>query len=75
MSTYRCNPCSTNWPPTTEFQDCPECQARTAFGRNADPIDLSEALSRKRHADFNRFYEDREAKRLADEIERIEQQP
>ena len=39
---------------------------------NADPIDVTEALSRKRHADFERYYEARENKRIASELEHIQ---
>lgn len=72
MSAYRCSTCLTNWPPTTEFQACPECDERTSFMGNADPIDPAEALSRKRHADFEKYYADRSAKQLNDELDHIQ---
>ena len=78
MSAYRCNPCSTNWPPSSDYNPCPECEGKTDFFSNTDSIDADEALSRKKHADFERFWEERESKRqaaeskaLADELDRI----
>jgi hypothetical protein len=82
VSAYRCNPCSTNWPAsvkvadvTETFNPCPECDGKTDFLSNATPIEDTEAISRKRHADFERWYADREAKRLAADLEHVEGGP
>ncbi len=71
MSAYRCSNCAVNWPPTSEFQPCPQCESKTDMIGNTDPIDVSEALSRKRHADFERYYSARSATHVGDELEQL----
>ena len=71
MSTYRCPVCLVNWPPTREFTTCPECESKTDFITNDNPMDVKEALSRKRHADFEKFYAERSAKQAGDELEHL----
>lgn len=61
MTAYRCPLCLINWPHTSEFQPCPECNTPTETFTNSDPIDMKEALSRKRHADFGRYCAQRDA--------------
>lgn len=71
---YRCVVCHTNWPrlltarAETVFAPCPECSGRCdAVGISA--ISVDEAWSRKRHADFERFYMARELKQKQDAAE------
>ena len=71
MSAYRCSNCCVSWPPTSEFQPCPECESKTDFIGNTDPMDAKEALSRKRHADFEKFYSERSAKQVGDELDQL----
>lgn len=79
MSARRCNACSTNWPASLkigkqieQFLRCPECGAKTDFFGNADPIEDDEARSRTLHAQFETYYEQRENKRIASELEHIQ---
>lgn len=71
FSAYRCTNCSTNWPPTGEFAVCPECGDNSSPMGQAVPIDVAVAVSRKRHAEFERFYAEREAARMAAELESV----
>lgn len=71
FSAYRCTNCSTNWPPTGEFAVCPECGDTCSPMGQASPIPVGEAVSRKRHAEFERFYVDWEARRMAAELEAV----
>lgn len=71
MNAYRCPMCLVNWPHHSLYQPCPECGEQTSAIRDIEPIDADEALSRKRHADFERYCEDRDNRRFADELERL----
>lgn len=70
-SAFRCPVCLTNWPPTGEFAVCPECRQETSPMSSPTPIPVGEAVSRKRYADFEVFYADREARLLAQDIDRM----
>lgn len=64
----RCVDCGTAWPRTMKsrkpvFNPCPECEGKCDVMTNDTPIPLEEAWSRKKHADFERFYAAREADR------------
>lgn len=71
MPAFRCSRCSTNWPFISDYQPCPECGEKTDSIGNAESIDEAEAKSRKLHADFDRWYDEREGKQLAEELERV----
>ena len=57
----RCPACKTDWPTlngkTPDFQVCPECEKSTQVVLDGDPISLREAVSRRKHADFDRWYD------------------
>jgi len=63
MAAWRCDLCLTNWPMTTEFKTCPDCQQRCSGMSNAKPLTIDEAKSRKAHALFERQYEKYDADR------------
>lgn len=55
----RCSQCATDWPDDRlNFSVCPCCLEPTSRARGGDPIDFDEALSLKRHFDFEHYYED-----------------
>lgn len=73
----RCSQCRTNWPRLNDsrgravFAPCPECAAAGLESRldtmvTATAIDVELAWSRKRHADFEVFGREWDAKRLAE---------
>lgn len=79
MSARRCNACSTNWPASLkigkqieQFLSCPECGAKTDFFSNDSAIEDDEARSRVLHVRFEAYYEARENKRIASELEHIQ---
>jgi hypothetical protein len=57
MPARRCSICAADWPHRDDFKKCPECGERTSPVSNIDAMDLREAMSRKRSAEFERFYE------------------
>lgn len=60
MSAYRCTICAANWPPEADYsKTCPECGSETSYVYNADAMPADEARSRKNHADFERWCEER----------------
>lgn len=69
MTAFRCSRCSTNWPHHKDFARCPECNDATSPLSEAKPIDADEAKSRRNHALFEAFCEERD-KRLLEEHER-----
>lgn len=60
----RCSTCSLAWPRRREFNTCPECGDATWVSTTSEPMPEPEARSRKAHADFERFYAEREAARV-----------
>ena len=60
---YRCSICGTDWPLTGAYNECPECQEPTGHIGDGKPLSAQEAKSKKLHAEFERFYEDWDAKR------------
>jgi hypothetical protein len=73
MAALRCSLCAVNWPADYSlFQYCPECgdpkdpdgRVKCSWMVSETPIDTKEARSRKRNADFERYYEQREAEKL-----------
>ena len=71
MSAYRCPVCLVNWPHSSEYGKCPECGEVTDFCSNVDPLEASEAKSRKSHADFERWLDDNNRR---DPVEILERQ-
>lgn len=64
MAARHCTKCLTDWPPTTEFSQCADCQLPTAYrGQRTPEMTIAEGHSRQRRARFNRFYDEWEAKR------------
>lgn len=58
-SSMRCSLCGENWPPSTDYQVCPECGERTSpFAMATPTMTAEEAKSRKAHADFDRWCEE-----------------
>lgn len=53
----RCSMGCASWPDHKDFYVCPSCGEPTTKYSNLYPLDLDEALSRKRHIDFEYFYE------------------
>ena len=77
MSGLRCPQCLVNWPHSIkdgdqiiQFATCPECDSKTDY-TCGDPMDDDEALSRKRHADFEKYYVERSAKHIGDELDQL----
>lgn len=64
MASNRCSICGINWPMRREYDPCPQCLTPIDRGSlNATPIDEEEAKSLKNHAEFERYYEEREERR------------
>jgi hypothetical protein len=51
----RCAMGCETWPDDQQYALCPTCQERTRRCRNVQPLHPAEALSKKRHADFERW--------------------
>lgn len=65
MPALECRTCKTLWPDDrTEYNRCPDCQELTVLRTLAEPsMHEHEAITRKRHADFERWLEHREQRR------------
>jgi hypothetical protein len=63
MTAYRCSICGISWPFRSEYNPCPQCGDHIDRPCNATPISEVEAKSLKAHADFERYYEERERKK------------
>lgn len=63
MPAYRCSVCSVNWPATSDYLLCPECEAATTRFSNIRCIPIKKAKSLRLHAEFERFYEKWDAER------------
>ena len=59
MSARRCSFCAINWPPTSEYKVCPICEGENSPFFNATPLDADDAAQMKRHAEFERYYTER----------------
>lgn len=56
-ASFHCHVCDVSWPPDRdEYLPCPVCSGKT-WESNREPIDEHDALSRKRHAEFDRWCE------------------
>lgn len=65
MSARHCALCGVNWPKRPQFRRCPECEARTSVRPDAEPLADDEADTRRKRAEFDRYYAAREERRLA----------
>lgn len=81
MSAARCSACGISWPDAKDYRKCPQCQGKTDAVSNETAIDSSVAASLANHAEFERYYAKwendrtlREAKALAEEMEKLEKQ-
>lgn len=70
MAARRCSLCAINWPTKAEYIDCPVCEEKTSRMYNADPLDEEEAASLRKHAEFDRYYERREAARSGETVDK-----
>lgn len=67
MAANRCSNCNTNWPLGAAYKPtCPECGEPTAYFQNAQPIEAGEAASRRKHAEFERYFAEREERQRAE---------
>lgn len=64
MAANRCSICGISWPMRSEYDPCPQCLDSTDRVGNATPISEAEAASLKNHAEFERYYKEREERRL-----------
>lgn len=69
-SSRRCPACKVDWPNDQEYARCPEC-LRVTFVMPCQSIALAVARSRKAHADFERFYQEREAERVPARVDEL----
>lgn len=53
----RCAMGCATWPDETTYLDCPICRKATKRYRGADPMTPKAALSAKKYADFDHYYE------------------
>lgn len=65
MAARRCTICANDYPSTNEYKTCPVCEERTSRFSNITPMPDDEARSIKLHAEFERYYEQRELAREA----------
>lgn len=63
MGAKRCPACETEWPPSIDFEVCPECGIRTC-GSTGSPIRRDVAEQRANQAEFRRRYADHELERI-----------
>lgn len=47
--------CST-WPDDSEFDVCPTCRGKTKRYKGVKPLRMPDAMSVKRHAEFDSYY-------------------
>lgn len=52
----RCKAGCATWPDLDEYLDCPVCEEPTRRFRGLTPLSESAATSRRKHAEFDRFY-------------------
>ena len=65
-----CHRCKTRWPNSDDYRRCPECECSTTL---SPLVSIGEkwALSRKNHADFERWLDEHGRRDPVDELERI----
>lgn len=69
-SAYHCSQCGTNWPLDPVYARCPECACATGQ-ISVQPIPDTEADSRRKHAEFEAFWEKWDAARPVREANAI----
>lgn len=57
---YRCSTCGVDWPNTSRFSRCPACGEKSDLIGNGSPIPMGDAMSKARHLEFERFYDQRD---------------
>lgn len=68
----RCSLCGITWPYVPrDYGTCPECGEKTDRFTKSTPISEDEARSRKAHAEFERYYREREERQLAEELDQL----
>ena len=71
---YRCSLCSINWPHKDEYKQCLYCETFCSpMNKKVDDqlIAEDEAERIKVHIDFDKYYGDRESKRMAAEADEL----
>ncbi len=79
MGAKRCGTCATNWPVESvavggeleTFDACPEDGAATSLERFASAVPMDEAVSRIKHARFERYVAERDTE---SDVEQFSQQ-
>lgn len=71
MGAHRCSQCGESWPPTSEYATCPACGTRTWYATTTDQMDPDEARTRRLELEFERYLEQREAKRTREFVEHM----
>lgn len=67
FESLRCSPCDINWPYDRPVYDhCPECGTMTLLSKDDASMTDAEGASRKKHAEFERFYRAREDQIVAE---------
>lgn len=66
----RCSMCGIDWPNNDLYDICPVCQDEDGTDpcNDGNPLSAKEALSMKRHAEFERFYDEWDATRPAERL-------
>jgi hypothetical protein len=61
VTALRCKECDVNWPVDFgKYRACPGCLKPTRWDETVDPLSASEALSRQKHAEFDRHCAERD---------------
>lgn len=75
QKTYRCNVCKQCYPDDSRFAKCPECKVscwhKTIEGADIVPT-LAEALRAKAYVEFDEYYDERVAREIQADLQRIE---
>ena len=67
-TSYRCFVCGVSWPVHQSYLKCPTCLSGTWLS-DREPVDLEAAESARKHAEFERYYEEWEVRRFCQELE------
>lgn len=59
----RCSICSLDWPDSDHYDECPQCEEDTRRFSNASPMPDDEAKSLRLHLEFDKFYDEWDAKK------------
>ena len=73
MASLHCSTCEIDWPVDyEEFQECPECRHRCWWRCAGMPkMSWSEAVSIRRHNDFELFYAEWTKRRFSEQAEAL----